>query len=256
MTVATPPMTADAIDRLIDAERDRCRHVVVACMPKSASTFLCSLLAEATGYRPYLLNTLGHDTERTIDRLSIPTFLRRDTVSQEHMRATRENVRLLARMGVRPVVLVRDLMDVIVSACDHSEQVAGSGPAAHLPSDFDRWSREDRLWLVVRMGTPWFLNLVTSWIDAASRLDTLWITYDDVVGDTAATVRRALEHAGVVSDEGRIDAAIAGVDPSTTRLNRGVSGRGRAELSAPQQAAVREIADVYRGAYDLSIIGL
>ena len=70
------------LERIIIANRDRRRHVLIACMPKSASTFLRTVLVEATGFESYLLNTAGSDTERNIDARSIPMFLSRDTVSQ------------------------------------------------------------------------------------------------------------------------------------------------------------------------------
>lgn len=246
----------DRIDELIDRHRDLCRHIVVACMPKSASTYFCRALVNVTGFAPYLLNTAAGDTERNIDRASIPMFLRRDTVSQEHMRATASNVTLLRRMGIRPVVLVRDIFDVIVSACDHGEREHGSGPAAHMPPDFARWSRDERLWFIVRMGTPWFLSLVTSWIDAAKELDCLWVTYDEATGRTAAAVAAVLRHVGVAADQRRLAAGIAATAGDRTRFNRGQPGRGRTELTPAHRAAVREIAASHRGRYDLSKIGL
>jgi hypothetical protein len=249
-------LLAGRLDRMIDDRRARHRHVVVACLPKCASTYLDALLVHATGFRRYLLNTTGHDTERNIDARSIPMFLAGDTVSQEHMRATRENVRLLARLGVRPVVLVRDLLDLLVSMRDHAAREPGRGPAGHVPADFARWPPADRLELIVRFATPWLLTMVTSWLDAARELPTLWLRYDDVVGRPAETVGRVLDHVGVAVPRARIDEAVGRVDPATTRFNRGVSGRGRAELTEGQRSAVRAAAAAYRGTYDLSIVGL
>ena len=103
---------------------------------------------------------------------------------------------------------------------------------------------------------PWLLTLTASWIDAKEKLQTLWITYEDVVRETEKTVKRVLNHCGIEASGGAISQAIARVEKKDVRFNHGVSGRGEADLTAAQQDAIREIASSYRGTYDLSIIGL
>lgn len=245
------------LDELIEEKRSLHKHVLIASMPKSASTYLNAVLSEATGFQSYLLNTIGNDTERNIDPTSIPMFLCRDTISQEHMRATQENLRLLELMRIKPVVLVRNIFDTVISTCDHGIPVSGgSGPSAHVPREYVNWSREDQLWFIIRMGVPWLLTLTTSWLDAGAKLEPLWITYEDVVRETEATLRRVLDHCEIEVEGDAVCEAIERVEKKDVRFNQGVAGRGEAELSASQQDAIREIASTYRGVYDLSLIGL
>jgi hypothetical protein len=231
------------------------RHVVIACMPKSGSTFLTEALVAATGFHRYLLNTRGYDNERTIDRAAIPMFTARDTVSQEHMRATRANIAWLRELEVRPVVLVRNVFDAIVSARDHAVAESVSGPAAHVPPDFATWPAEAQHWFIVRMGVPWMLSLVASWRDAEHELPTMWLTWDEMTSDPVGAVRRVLAHAGI-EVAGDLAERVARVRrDERVRFNRGVAGRGMTELTPAQIGAVREIAESFDG-YDLGPIGL
>jgi hypothetical protein len=233
------------IEAIVDANRDLRRHIVVASMPKSASTWLDALLVEATGFRRFLLNTTGHDTERVILRSALPMFLARDTVSQEHLRASPGDVELLRRMGIRPVVLVRDVFDVLVSAADHGVRESRRGPAAHIPPGYASWSRREQLWFGVRMMTPWLLSIVTSWQDAEDTLPVLWVTYEDVTRAPRETVARVCAHAGVDVESARIDRAIAAAERTRPRFNVGAIGRGRRELDAEQIRAVEAVADAF-----------
>jgi hypothetical protein len=253
------------LDQIIDANVGRKHHILVSSFPKSASTYLNKLLLRVTGFRQYWLNSAGHDNERNLELTAVPMFLAQHTVTQDHMRATLANVVLLQRMQIRPIVLVRNIFDVIVSSRDHSRTPGNPGnsgggeirgPNAHTPADFTTWSDEDQAWFIIRMGLPWYFTFLASWQDAQRALPVLWINYEDVVQRTAATVERILQHAGVNLPDVDIERLVTGVPLDNVRFNRGVSGRGVLELSAPQQQAVRDLASAYRGACDFSMIGL
>jgi hypothetical protein len=244
------------LDRIIDRWRGRRHHVLVSSFPKSASTFLHEVLTGATGFRTHLLHATGQDNERNIEPHRVPLFMARHTVSQEHMRATRRNTELLRRMGVRPVVLVRNLFDVLVSSGDHAVSEGAVGPVSHAPPDLPSWPPDRRLDYLARMAAAWYLSLYASWIDASKELDVLWITYDEVVSDTAHTARRVLEHSGVEADDEAIRTALARVDPKRTRFNKGVAGRGAQAFKADQVNMVRMAGAAYGPGYDFSRIGL
>ncbi|HWB20300.1 MAG TPA: sulfotransferase domain-containing protein [Phycisphaerales bacterium] len=249
-------MAGRQIDRVIDDHAADHPHIVIACFPKSASTFLATFMAAATGFRSYLLNTSGYDNERNIDRLSIPMFLAQPTVSQEHMRATVPNVAILKRMSIRPVVLVRNIFDCIISSRDHARSQSIVGPNAHVPHDFASWPIEAQDWFIVRMGVPWYLTFFASWMDASNQLPVLWLTYESLIGDPVKSALAIADHVGISLSASVAERSLQSIDPLAIRLNTGVSGRGERELSPSQMNAVRETAGVYRGYYDLSMIGL
>jgi hypothetical protein len=249
-------LATSRLEGIVDANARAHHHLVVASMPKSGSTYLQKVLVHVTGFRPYWLNTAGNDNERNLELTAIPMFLAQDTVTQEHMRATRANVQWLKRMGVRPIMLVRNIFDVIVSSRDHSAGGDICGPNAHTPAAYNTWSPEDQAWFIIRMGLPWLLTFVSSWLDAQRELPVLWVSYEEIVQRTASTVARILDHAGVERKPADIQRLAAEVDLGNVRFNRGLSGRGESELTGAQRQAVRDLAAVYRGAYDFSLIGL
>lgn len=244
------------IERLAEVMAPEHRHILVASFPKAASTYLNNLLVEATGFRSYLLNTAGYDNERNIDPASIPMFMSLDTVSQEHMRATRPNRAWLQRMQIRPVVLVRNIFDALVSALDFVMQGHVVGPNAHLPPGFQQWSSSDQLWFMARMAAPWYLNFFASWQDAQHDLPTIWITYEDVTQHGVQTIARIARHTGVPIDSARAEHAIATADLQLSRFNCGRSGRGTQTFSQAQRQCVCDQAAAFCGVYDFSMIGL
>ena len=244
------------LDRIIESNRGRKSHVFVTSFPKSGSTFLHRLALSATGYVDYLLDHFSEDQQQSVVLQWTPMFLAQNTVTQIHAFATAPNVRTLKQLWVKPVVLVRDLFDTLVSLRDHMVREDHIIPHAQVPAEFKLWSSEDQFWFIVRMITPWYLSFFASWRKSASELSVLWVKYERLVSDPAGTLQAVLEHSGVEIPSEGIANAIAQSDPARTRFNVGISGRGRQLLSQAQQQAVLQVAAAYRGAVDFSMIGI
>lgn len=244
------------LDEIIENNRDRKKHVVVFSFPKSGSTYLHRLLLASTGYVDYLLDHCSEDHQQTLVQQWAPMFLAQNTVSQIHAFATAPNMRLIKTLGIRPVVMVRNLFDALVSLRDHIMNEDYVIPVAQIPIEFREWSQTDQFWFLARMAAPWYLNSFVSWQRAAKTNSVLWTRYDELVADPFSTIKRVLAHATITCDEHRIRKAIAECDPRTVRFNVGVSGRGASLLSPAQQRAIRETAAVYRDTCDFSMVGL
>ena len=112
------------------------KHLIVACMPKSGSTFLASALTHATGYSNVVL---AFGFEQNEQDLYLPALIRNsgfDTVTQQHMRATDPNLRLLAAFHMAPIVLVRNLEDITISLYDHLHNTAIKASMGYLNESF------------------------------------------------------------------------------------------------------------------------
>src|SRR5438132_2190295 len=94
------------------------QHLFIACVPKSASTFLKNLLVNLTGYRDLFTVYAAGQSEHEIYLPTLRDSAELDTVTQQHCRASDANVHLMQAFGIRPVVLVRNIFDSVMSLFD------------------------------------------------------------------------------------------------------------------------------------------
>ena len=236
------------------------QHIFVACFPKSGSTFLTRVLTEVTGYKfvPFIaaFGRNEHDLyePRLYDHYSV------DTVTQQHCRATPMNLKLMHRYGIKPVILVRNIFDCIVSLRDHIYTETGLWPMAYVNRDFFALSESQQYDFIIDMFLPWYLDFYVSWSDftkeqGASRCT--WITYEHLMNDRLEALKDLLK--GLEVSDSFISQAIervTGTGKENSRLNKGVSGRGQEKLSLEQKERIRSRANLYFANIDFTMIGL
>lgn len=225
--------------------------LLIACMPKSGSTFLKTALEFATGYGNAVLTSAF---ERTEQELYLPRLIEhsaRPTVTQQHVRATAENLRLMCRFRIRPVILVRDLADVIVSIRDYLlEEGEANFPSLYATGYFRELNEQEQFDFLIAFAMPWYFNFYVSWNDAtmSGQVDALWLRYEDLREDWHSGIRSVLSHQGITTSDDDIDAAIAaayGKGKRATRFNQGVQGRGRTALNDRQRDQLEHMASFY-----------
>ena len=237
--------------------KDLAPRILLACQPKSGSTFLRNVLQEITGYRDVYF---CHHTELVSQDLFYPAlleFAETPTVTHQHIRATEANVQLMQAFGIRPVVLYRNFFDVVLSLRDFFS----SGAIRGTLFDAESWmqsSAERRADQIIDLVMPWHLEFLASWqrVDRSRRLPVLWMRYEEMTVDKPAAVRRILNWHGLKAEEDRIEAAILKVEccPEKNRFNKGVSGRGREGLTDVQKRRIRQMMTYYPEA-DFSACG-
>ena len=211
----------------------------ITCFPKSGSTFLVSALAETTGY---IRQFLGYDHLNEQD-LYLPNLIdtyNMNIVCHQHTRATAPNLELITQFDIRPVVLVRNVFDCLVSLRDHLGRESRSTPMFNATGEFLAKSRVDQFDELIDLALPWYINFVTSWnmVEAEGAVP-LWVTYEDMMADKAGSVRRVLDFYGLHQFDDRVSAAISRVEKSAdTRFNKGVSGRGDDQISTDQRQRI------------------
>jgi hypothetical protein len=211
----------------------------VTCFPKSGSTFLVSALAASTGYTRQFLG-YDHLNEQDLYLPSLIDTYNMSVVCHQHTRATFPNLQLIEKFGIRPIVLVRDIFDCLVSLRDHLEKESRQTPVFNANDGFISKSRAEQFDELIDLALPWYVNFMTSWKSAEQKgVAPMWLTYEDMMADKAGTVRHILEFYGLDRMSNQVDTAISKVDASdNTRFNRGVNGRGRSLLSIEQQQRV------------------
>lgn len=225
-------------------------NILIACAPKSASTFLHSALIRSLGLPPACLfaSTLDWNSaaihgsalrEQEPDELSLIRngLNGRGYIAQHHSRCSPYLGMLLKTYKIRPIVTYRNLLDTMVSIDDMvMEWRSRPGTLDHgyfsdaLPANFERRDRADRLMILADRLTAWFVQFYISWkkCEAAGYVNPLWISYEqDFLGDKAALAARIAAFAGI-GDADIIAAALADKsDGKVRRVNKGIAGRGR-----------------------------
>jgi hypothetical protein len=253
------------LNRLVHA---RGEYIFLASMPKSGSTFTRRALEHATGFETRQLCYACDQTEQELYLPRVVDAFTRPTVSQQHTRATDANLEMMRRFGIRPVIIVRDVFDCVVSLAEHlfREGIDEYFSGIYATPAMAALNLERRHDLLITFALPWYFSFFASWHDAcrAGRVDALWTNYKALTTDWAGEIGRILGHYGITKSRETLERAVAdtlaeGTAPAAPyrliRLNRGVAGRGRQLLTASQQDRIREMAGFYPWV-DFSAIGL
>lgn len=232
-------------------------HVLVACMPKSGSTFLSNLIASygvaksgsngmnklISSYRAFkrvkLLPEYG-DREQELCELRLLTSHFRSYVAQQHIRNSEWTQELIGRYGITPVALIRNLPDSVVSIRDHIRKEKNFGSIIQVNDNVLSLSDDKLDRLIVQVAMPWYLNFYEGWYQSQA----LIITYDEVVSEPGQTLTKVLVQAGVDVDFRLINRAVDRVNEKSNRLNVGVAGRG-ATLSADNRKRLEDLIDLF-----------
>jgi hypothetical protein len=225
-------------------------YIFLACMPKSGSTFLARAIEDVTGF-PHTRLCYAH--ERNEQELYLPKLVdtyTKSIVTQQHIKATGPNLNLFVRFGIRPVIVTRNLFDVIVSIRDYlcNEGVYGF-PSLYATDHFLTIPDEEQFDFLITFAAPWYFNFYASWYDAAhdGQIETLWLTYEELTADWVDGIERVLAFYGQQSSHDEVVAAVRRMqgDPEKSRLNKGVAGRGMELLSAAQRDRLATMAAFY-----------
>ena len=254
-------------------------------MPKSGSTLLSKLVGLSPGFRKVKVVPGFGRREQELSELQLARMLVRTEnrrkrwrkrrfndrlrawvrapaplpawpigfVCQNHLRFSAPTQEIINKFKLAPVVLVRDIFDVVPSIRDHYRNTSLNMPMAYVTEHISQMSDERLHEFIVDMVLPWYFNFFVSWQDCQHKL---LVTYDDLIADQEGTLARVLEFAGL--DRRYVSTAVKGVagraESKFTRKNVGKAGRGR-ELSERLKAKIRLMAEYYPGV-DFDPIGL
>ncbi|WP_405234372.1 sulfotransferase domain-containing protein [Lentisalinibacter salinarum] len=235
--------------------------IVLTSMPKSGSTFLSRVLQSVTGFSDAYLACAYGNTEQELYLPKVMDAWGRGTVTQQHFKANRHNLNLLEAFALRPVVLVRNVLDVLVSMRDHALQPElNSLPGLYPPSGFSGLGEERQFDFLVDYAAPWLISFYVSWEQVLrnGRSEVLLVRYEDAKQDWAVMGARILEFCGVEIEAERISRTVDRLQnerPENVRRNVGIVGRGSQMLTESQRERVATIASLYPDV-DFSLVGL
>jgi hypothetical protein len=225
-------------------------YLLVACMPKSGSTFLANVLSELTGY-PYV--ALSYAYERSEQNLYLPKLIDSysfGSVTHLHLRATDSTIDLLKIFSIRPVILVRNIFDVVVSIRDHMFNEGYEFPTFFCDENFKDLDEKSQFDFIIEQGIPWYFNFYATWNKAISkgRIEGLWLEYEKVVSNWHKTLRTVIDFYGIKKTYEEIDHALkktAMKNKKKIRFNKGVVGRSVNLLTKDQKDRILSMARFY-----------
>lgn len=230
------------VDLLVASRKIRQRkQVLLACFPKSGSTFISSKLAclpewSRASFVPFY-GRRDQELEQSAIEQSMASALisNKNLIAQHHCRATEHSLRLVNKFEMKVVVLVRSLMDVVISISDHWDRESVVSPMAYLDenllAELDE-SPVTRLQFIVQHVLPWYVSFYLSWYRNREEVKggVMFISYEQFFFDTMASFLEVVQFIGEDVAKDRLEAALGA--SSQTRLNKGVSGRGRQAFEA------------------------
>lgn len=196
-----------------------CNNRLIACQPKSASTFLANILSNILQIPVDEYSGYGTDP-RTVSVDKVLEIAERPAVIHQHCQATRPTLGLFRAAKLRPVALIRDVEDALMSQLrhrlrnsDHNKRDRG----------LEQMALEDQIGVNALESASWFVRFQVGWYAAMVNdfIPTLLIDYDDLTAHPNATVVRVLEHWGEPVDMGRIASAVETVTADPVKANYG-----------------------------------
>src|SRR2546427_4217409 len=233
------------------------RHLFIACVPKSASTFLKNLLLNVTGYRDLFTVYAAGQSEHEIYLPTLRESAELDTVTQQHCRASDANVHLMQAFGIRPVVLVRNIFDSVMSLLDFYNK--GAFQTSYFRADWPALDEAMKIDLLIENVIPWYFQFVASWdlAEKQKRLEVHWLSYEELIADKPSSVLKVLEFYGLGASRRGVEQRIRDIESEERkiRFNKGVTGRGRSGLNDRQKEQISRLTRFYPST-DFSRIGL
>ncbi|HSA06019.1 MAG TPA: sulfotransferase domain-containing protein [Candidatus Gastranaerophilales bacterium] len=226
--------------------------ILIACMPKSGSTFLANVIANLPDCINYALVPCYGTREQEIEEQRIldfdlqynpkPKFKIKKLfkpnykipkpkffVSQNHVRHSQLLDNICSRHSIFRVVLCRNLKDIIFSLKDHIVNESTVFPMGNVPKEYLTWEEHKKEEFIVDIIMPWYLNFFAGWSRAADKQFTKFVWYEDLMTDKTVTIMsilRAAGHLEITENEINLSLNTKPQNHKLTRFNKGIAGRG------------------------------
>lgn len=173
-------------------------HIFISCSPKSGSTYLMKLLAAILNYDIRIFIAAFDRTEQDINEKAILEAKKINTVTHQHTRCTANNIRLLKKHGIKPLILTRNLFDSVISMRNHmlAEPQNTWWPMGYVDESFYNLTPERQCDFVIDLMLPWYINFYVSWFEyqRSAQENIFWLTYEELMRDKVVTINKILDY--------------------------------------------------------------
>ena len=194
-------------------------HVLVGAMHNSGSTWLTKLIANLPEMTWVSLVPDWDRREQELSFYQLEYFNKKNYVAQHHVRFSTITKNYLERFSIKPVILVRNIFDIVESNYDHFRLFGTTIPMAFVPENITKWEKVKALEFIVDMVIPWHFNFYCSWQLYNNKLV---VTYEELLKDTKHTLLKILKFAQIPSKMQDIELAIKKTSKQSTKMNIGI----------------------------------
>lgn len=231
-----------ALDQVLSPITPRKPHILIACMPKSASTYLATIISNIPGFDRCRLIPAYGAREQELCPIHLSRYNRRAYVAQHHIRCSEYTLKLIEGYHLTPVVIVRNLADCVISIRDHNRRATGPNPMAHY--DAAHLAMEDAGFeeMIVRFCMPWYIHFYAGWLAAPG---IKIYDYEQYTTQPVHVIGEIMDRAGCACGPPKIREALGKTQKNEqTNFNVGKSGRGT-DLHPAAKRALGELLDQY-----------
>ena len=234
------------------------KNILVAAMPKSASTFLSEMISSSFGYRRAYLVPVHSGREQELDFLKLETYQnifnfnidRTHWVAQHHVKYSRATEMACLQYNVFPIVLVRNILDNLRSQVEFSQKTHDHKRPQYenfIPEFLIGQPEEKIKEYTIYFHLPWIISFIKSWTYANrphARLE-----YELVTKKTAFTIEKIMKICAEskyknYNDKFQIRKEIQEIankkiqEKSAIRFNKGISSRGIGDYFSAEQIEI------------------
>ncbi len=219
------------------------KMVLLAFAPKAAGTYFRSAVIHAIDGKIVRVTQASGGRDATP---YLPTFVMyynggvtdNTLVAHVHMLALPANIHFLEAFDIRPIIMTRCIPDMLASywdMLDSDAEARKEGLNCHIPDNFPQLSKTAKADFMVDILGPWYANYFNGWLSyAESDPERVCVLdYDSLRSDPAATLKKALDHAGLPHTPEECAEAIneTWLFRKAFRFNKGEGGRGASYFS-------------------------
>lgn len=230
--------------------------LLLSFAPKAAGTFFREAACRAVGGQLFRITQAQGGRDGVPN---LPTFLTiyldpetPPVVSHIHMQALPANRNFVAMFGLKPVIMLRNVADMLASYWDMLDRdpvARADGLNCLIPRDFPELSNDAKADFMIDIVAPWYASYFATWKDFVDRAPATVrvLRYADFVASPAEALHAALMHAGFVVSRAKCEKALAAVweERGSHRFNKGESGRGAAYFSHEHRARLKRMLSHY-----------
>jgi hypothetical protein len=232
------------INLSIDSDRT---NILLCAQPKSASLYLTHVLASSLNYENHQIGFNRMGGYLYYPRLLAAKFTRKNTISHCHEAPEPYVVELITALRLRPIVLTRNLLDTLVSRKDMllKDQWAGNILSPDAINKFTTGSEEYQLDVVVDLFAAEYINFCTGWdlYRTDQKINPIYITYEEMIQDELNLVSFVAQKLNAPFDKSNTANVIQKIRAlGGINFNKGITGRGRKEMSERQIERLRQLA--------------